>query len=106
MNPRGPTNGSNDADLDRWTKARLQVRHMSEADLACWEQIFREERKQRRREAADMRADNPRAYIWRPCPICGSTACVSEECREEERRRSRWRHVAEDATTGNGGGRP
>jgi hypothetical protein len=59
-----------------------------------------------RREARDMRRDNPRIRVWwPPCPICGSSACRSETCREAERHASRWRHVAEPASS-NGEGRP
>jgi hypothetical protein len=98
---RAPTNGG--APLDRGEALELQLRHLNDADLERLARAIVKEHGQRRRESRAMRRENPRVRAWwRECPICGSTACVGAECREAERRRSRWRHVPEPATTGGG----
>jgi hypothetical protein len=94
-----PTNGGNGAD--RKTQRRLWLRHMSDADLRELAREVYEEAQQRAREARDIAALFPAAFQKR-CPVCHSPGCVSEQCRREERRRSRWRHVAEPAPTGDG----
>src|SRR5258708_29855551 len=101
---RGPTNGSNGTGIDRAEALELQLRHLSDADLERLARAVVKEHGQRRRESRDMRRENPKVRAWwRECPICGSSACVSETCREAERHASRWRH---DEPASNNGGRP
>jgi hypothetical protein len=100
MSPRSP-NGHNGAD--RGAQRRLMLRHLSDADLHELAREVYEEAQHRAREARDIAAEFPRAF-QRRCPICHSPGCTSEQCRREERRRSRWRHVPEPAS--NNGGRP
>ncbi len=83
--PPNRPNG-NGAPLDRAELLELQLRHLSDADLERLARAIVREHGQRRREARDMRRDNPRVRFWRPCPICGSTACVSKECRMVQQR--------------------
>jgi hypothetical protein len=96
-----PTNGN--GALDRDAQRRLMLRHLSDAELFAWAKALSDEWNQRKREAADIAGDFPRAF-QRRCPVCHSPGCTSEQCRREERRRSRWRHVPEPAP--NNGGRP